>query len=266
MQIKYVVSTMVFWGRQHRFSLDQECELLRSLGFGVELWPNTGGLDECSYDRRNWPLLTAATEGMVVSMRSRNDTPTIEKWDEQIECAKLLNANIIADLKSLRVAQDGEIEDLDYLGDIVQMATDNEVKLCVETGRLDAVRHVWEKFPSLWYCLDTGFVSADSEHSFKEYIDALASRTAHLHLSENFGRYDNHKPLGCQCGIAREDWNYLLESLNKYNNVIIGSLEMTPCLPVEMIRRASSFLFDELKWPDKPKKSAEHSKAALKPD
>jgi hypothetical protein len=78
MRIKYVVSTMVFWGRQHRISLEQECELLRALGYGVELWPNTGGLEECLYDKRNWPLLTAATEGMLVSMRSRKDRKSVE--------------------------------------------------------------------------------------------------------------------------------------------------------------------------------------------
>ena len=35
MRIRYVISTMVFWGRQHGLSLEQECELLQTLGFGV---------------------------------------------------------------------------------------------------------------------------------------------------------------------------------------------------------------------------------------
>jgi len=266
MRIKYVVSTMVFWGRQHRLSLEQECELLKSLGYGVELWPNTGGLDDCFYDKRNWPRLVDATEDMLVSMRSRNDNPNIEQWDEQIECAKLLKANIIADLQSLRVSTNGQIEDWDYLNDIVRMAVDNDVKICIETGRLDAVKWLGDKIDSFAYCLDTGFINTDSEHSFKQYVDALAARTAHLHLAENCGCFEHHRPLGCQRGIAQEDWNYLLETLNKYDNDITGSLEMTPCTPIEMIRRSSSFLFDTLKWPDKPVKSAEHTKTALKPE
>jgi sugar phosphate isomerase/epimerase len=256
MRIRYVVSTMVFWGRQNRLSLEQECELLRSLGFGAELWPNTGGLDECSYDRKNWPRLAAATEGMLVSMRSRNDKPSVEQWTEQIECAKLLKANIIADLQSLGVGQSREVEDWDYLGEVVRTAEENGIKLCVETGPLDVLKQIGDRFDSVWYCFDTGFVSVDREHGFREYVDALADRTTHLHLSENYGRYDNHRPLGCQCGIARQDWDYLLEALNKYDNDIIGSLEMTPCIPLEMIRRASSFLFDVLKWPNRPQKSA----------
>ena len=51
-----------------------------------------------------------------------------------------------------------------------------------------------------------------------------------------------------------KDWDYLLQSLGKYDNEVIASIEMTPCTPVEMIRRSSSFLFDELGWPNKPKK------------
>jgi len=51
-----------------------------------------------------------------------------------------------------------------------------------------------------------------------------------------------------------EDWDYLLESLNKYDNDIVGSIEMAPCMPAVMIRQASEFLFDTLKWPNRPEK------------
>ena len=250
---------MVFWGRQSRLSLEQECDLLRSLGFGVELWPNTGGLDECYYDRKNWPRLAAATEGMLVSMRSRNDKPRIEQWDEQIECAKLLKANIVADLRSLGVGQNREVEDWDYLSDLVRMAEDNQIKLCIETGDLDAVKHIGDKFDSVWYCLDTGYAGMDREHGFRQYVDTLADRVAHLHLTDSYGNSDNHRPLGCSGGIAREDWGYLLGALGKYDNEVVASIEMTPCTPVEMIRRSSCFLFDNLGWPGRPQKPAKTS-------
>ncbi len=170
MQIRYVVSSMVFWGRQSRLSLEQECQLLKSLGFGVELWPNTGGLDECRYDRINWPRLIAATEGMLVSMRSRNDNPTLEQWAEQIECAKLLNANIVADLQSLGIRQGSEMHGWDFVGEVVKIAGENGVKLCLETGSLDKVRQVGEKFDSVSYCLDTGFANIDPQSRFREWL------------------------------------------------------------------------------------------------
>ena len=89
MNIEYVVSSMVFWGRENKLSFEPECQLLKSLGFGIELWPNNISLDECRYSEKNWPRLVNATEGMLVSMRSRNDTPDISQWAEQIECAQL---------------------------------------------------------------------------------------------------------------------------------------------------------------------------------
>jgi sugar phosphate isomerase/epimerase len=255
MRIDYVVSTMVFWGRQNRLSLEQECDLLKSMGYGVELWPNTGGLDECSYDRRNWDWLTAATEGMLISMRSRNDKPTIEQWAEQIECAKLLNADIVADLQSLRM-QGKNVDDGDFISEVVGMAQDEGVKICIETGPLDVLKEISGRFESVWYCLDTGFAKCDAEHSFNEYVDALAKKTAHLHLTDHNGSSDDHRPLGCSGGVNRNDLDYLLESLNQYNNDVIASLEMTPCTPVEMIKRSSYFLFDILGWPNRPQKNA----------
>ena len=259
MKIRYVVSTMVFWGRQNQLSLEQECELLRTLGFGVELWPNTGGLDECRYDKRNWSRLTAATEGMLVSMRSRNDNPSPEQWAEQIECAKLLRANIIADLQSLRI-KGRNSDNGDFVGEIIGMAQNEGVKMCIETGPPDVLKEIGDKYDSVRYCLDTGYASCDPEHSFIEYVDTLAERTTHLHLTENCGHCDDHMPLGCSGGVARREWDYLLKTLNKYDNEVIGSLEMNPCPPVEMIRRSSSFLFDELKWPNKPKKPSQGKK------
>ncbi|MGB7581824.1 MAG: hypothetical protein WBL85_05180, partial [Sedimentisphaerales bacterium] len=155
MKIRYVVSTMAFWGKQSRLSLEQECDLLRTLGLGVELGPNIGGLDECRYDKRDWPRLETATEGMLVSMRSRNDNPSIEQWAEQIGCAKLLKANIVADLQSLRM-QGKNADDGDFIADVVGMAKDEGVKLCIETGPLDMLKDIGRRFKSIWYCFDTG--------------------------------------------------------------------------------------------------------------
>ncbi len=253
MRIKYVVSTMVFWGRENRLSLEQECQLLVSLGFGIELWPNTGGLNECRYDRRNWPRLAAATEGMLVSMRSRNDNPTLEQWDEQLECAKLLNASIVADLQSLGISNGPEVSGWDFITEVVKLAELKNVKLCVETGKLPILLQITDKYPSIFCCLDTGSANLDNEFGFKQYVDDLAPRVAHLHLTDNYGQTDDHEPPGVRGGISRENWDYLLNNLCKYDNDVVGVLEMSPCMPVVMIRQASEFLFDELKWPNRPK-------------
>jgi sugar phosphate isomerase/epimerase len=245
---------MVFWGREHHLSFEQECDFLRSLGFGIELWPTIRGHDQCRYEKNNWQRLAEATADMPVSMRSRNDNPNLEQWQEQIECAKLFDSNIVTTLQSLGVREISEIEDWDFISQIVDIAKDNKVKLCVETGNLEAVKLLGEKFGSLRYCLDTGYANLDSKFGFKQYVDDLAEKTIYLHLADNYGHRDDHEPPGIRGGIPRKNWEYLLEALCKYDNDVIASLEMSPPAPDVMIHHAAKFLFDVLKWPNRPKK------------
>jgi sugar phosphate isomerase/epimerase len=193
---------------------------------------------------------------MLVTMRSRDDNPTLEEWDEQIECAKLLNAHIVTDLNSLGIPETHDLNGCDCAAEIIQLAQQNDVKLCIETGRLSLLKQVGKRFDSIWFCLDTGFANVNSEHSFKEYVDELSPRIAHLHLTDNYGSTDDHVVLGLNGQMSRENWEYLLYVLQNQDNDIIGSLEMCPPLPGVMIRQASEFLFDALKWPNKPQKTA----------
>ncbi len=121
------------------------------------------------------------------------------------------------------------------------------------------------KFESLWYCLDTGYANLDRECSFRQYVDDLAERVAYLHLCDNYGYRDDHERPGLQGGMARENWDYLFEVLNKYDNDLIGSFEMTPSMPAVMIRQATEFLFDELKWPNRPQKHPRHIEVIYNP-
>ena len=259
---------MVFWWRENNLSFEQECRFLSSLGFGVELWPNIKDQNECRYDRRNWSRLVDAVGDMLVSMRSRIGCPTLEQWSEQIECAKLLGADIVTDLRNLRIRDDVELDPSgagDFAAEVVKLAEENDVKLCLETGSLQTLRDVREKFESIWYCLDTGYANLDPQFGFNRYVDDLAERVAHLHLTDNYGRIDDHEPPGLRGGIPRKHWEYLLNALRKYDNDVIGSLEMCPCMPAVMIRQASEFLFDELKWPNRPQKQPGYAGVAYNP-
>jgi len=256
---------MVFWWRENNLSFEQECQFLKSLGFGVELWPNIKGQNECRYERQNWPRLIAATEDMLVVMRSHTGEPTLEQWNEQIECARLLGANIVADLRSLGIPDGSEPDSYDFAAEVVKLCEDNQVKLCLETGRLPMLQMVGERFESIWYCLDTGFANLDPEFTFKQYVDSLAPRVAHLHLTDNYGQIDDHEPAGLRGGISRENWDYLLNALSENDNDVIGSLEMCPSMPAVMIRQASEFLFDKLKWPNRPQRQPGYPSLAYNP-
>lgn len=266
MRIKYVVSSMIFWWRENHLSLEQECQFLKSQGFGIEFWPNIRGHDECRYDRKNWPRLMAATEDMVVSLRSAqsfNGGLNIDKWSEQIECAKVLNADIVTDLRSLGAANGSD--NPDFVAEVVNLAGQYDVKLCLDTGRLEDVLKIGEQFESLYYCLDTGFANLDRDFSLREYVDRLAPRIAHLHLNDNYGWIHDHQPPGLKGGIDKKDWEYLLDKLEKSDNEIIGSLEMCPAMPAVMLRQAAEFLFDELNWPDQPQKQPDLDATAYNP-
>ncbi|MFZ2147571.1 MAG: sugar phosphate isomerase/epimerase [Sedimentisphaerales bacterium] len=265
MQIRYAVSTMVFWGREHPLSFEQECQFLKSLGFGIELLPNIKGQSDCRYQRRNWTRLAAATADMLVAMRSRSDSPTLEQWHEQIECAKLLGANIVTDLQCIRIPDLPELNGCDFAADVVKMAEENDVKLCLETGRLPMLKKLGEKFESVRYCLDIGHANLDGEYSFRQYVEDLAPKVSHLHLTDNYGQTDDHEPPGLHGGISRENWDYLLKVLGKYDNDIVGSFEMCPCMPDVMIRQASEFVFDVLKWPNRPQKQPSYADVGYNP-
>jgi len=265
MHLKYAVSTMIFWWRENNLSFEQECHFLHSMGFGVELWPNIKGQNECRYERRNWPRLVEATRDMLVCMRSRIDGPTLEQWSEQIECAKLLDANIVLDLLSLGIRDGSELDSCDFAAEIVKLAEENNVKLCLETGNLQTLKDVGTKFESLCYCLDTGYANLDKEFPFKQYVDDLGERVCHLHLTDNYGQKDDHERPGIRGGIGRDNWEYLFETLDKYDNDVIGSFEMSPSMPAVMIRQATEFLFDELQWPNRPQKRNNHVEVIYNP-
>jgi sugar phosphate isomerase/epimerase len=187
-------------------------------------------------------------------MRARTDKPTLEQWAEQIECARMLDANIVTELQSLDIAPNVELNGANFAAEVVKMAEANDVKLCVETGPLPTMLSVGDRFKSLRYCLDTGYANIDSSYSFEQYVDALAPRVAHLHLTDNYGQTDDHEPPGLHGGIPRENWDYLLQALEMYDNDVVGAFEMCPCMPGVMIRQASEFVFDVLKWPNRPLK------------
>src|SRR3989339_1666860 len=249
MNIQYVISTMVFWQRENQVSFEQDCEFVRKMGFGIELWPNVCGLNECRYDRKNWQRLKSATDGMLVSMRSRIDSPTIDQWTEQIQCAQLLDANIVTDLDNLRIPRGTNGKTWDFASEIIAAADANGVRICLETGDLDTIIKAGRKYASIRFCFDMGFANCHPEHSFPQYVDCLAEKIAHIHLTDNYGSADDHEPPGIKGGIDRENWDYLLNKLSEYDNDIIGSIEMIPPTPENLIRQASEFLFNELEWP-----------------
>ena len=196
MKIEYVVSTMVFWWREHHLSFEQECEYLRNLGYGIEIWPTMRGHMDCRFAKRNWTRLKEATDQMTVALHSRDDGPTLADWDEQLQCAAMLKAPIVTDLSSLCVSEQLRVADWGFVKDVVTLADQHGVTICVENGDLQVLLELGEKFSSIRYCFDTGHANLNSNGYYKECVDKLSERIRFLHLTDNYGQLDDHEPPG----------------------------------------------------------------------
>lgn len=256
---------MIFWWRENHLSFEQECEYLRSLGFGIEIWPTMRGQMDCRFQRRNWIRLKEAAHDMTVALHSRDDGPNLGDWDEQLKCAQMLNAPLVTDLRSLCVCDRLGLADWNFARDVIALADQYDVMLCVENGQLDTLLALGEKFDSVRYCFDTGHAHLDENKQFKDYVDRLIERTRYLHLTDNYGRLDDHEPPGVRGGMEKSNWDYLLNSLQKQGIDVIASLQMIPAMPGTMIRHSSKFLFDVMGWPNRPAAKPGYDENAYQP-
>ena len=66
---------------------------------------------------------------------------------------------------------------------------------CVEASDL---KEVFSRFPTLKLALDTGHANIGSPRGKRivKLIEAFADRIGHVHVSDNFGKEDNHLPFG----------------------------------------------------------------------
>lgn len=265
MKIDYLVSTMVFWWREHHLSFEMECDFLKSLGYGIEIWPSIRGHNDCRFEKRNWSRLKDATNDMKVALHGRVDGPTLKEWKEQILCAKYLSAKMTTHPESLCISDTLDIADWDFAKDVVKIAQENDVPLAVEMGTLPAMLEIGEKLDYITYCFNTGHANIDEENSFKDYVDKLGDRVDFVHLTDNYGNIDDHQPPGIGSGIKKQDWQYLLDTLAKNGKDITAAFEMYPSMPGLLIKRAQDFMFNEMNWPNQPQKETGHEERHYRP-
>jgi len=89
---------------------------------------------------------------------------------------------------------------------IVEKAEDEGICLCLENlfpkydllFEPDEFTTVFEQFPELGFTLDTGHAHIDSKDGKRviEFIEKFGNRLAHIHISDNSGKKDDHLPIG----------------------------------------------------------------------
>ncbi len=92
------------------------------------------------------------------------------------------------------------------LAAVVQKAGELGLDLCLENmfprcqygvGAPDFIE-IFDQFPELKLTLDTGHANIGSSGSSRilEFIETFSDRIGHVHISDNFGKEDNHLPIG----------------------------------------------------------------------
>lgn len=92
------------------------------------------------------------------------------------------------------------------LTDIVSKAAELGITLCLENMfprsrfgvEVAEFNKIFSRFPNLMLTLDTGHAHIGSPRGKRtmKFIDAFADRIGHIHVSDNFGKEDNHLPIG----------------------------------------------------------------------
>jgi len=116
---------------------------------------------------------------------------------------------------------------LEYLEKAYKKAEELGINLCIEnmipnTGiyiEPDEFKEIFEKFKNMKFMLDIGHANIKTEknRSFK-FIEMFGNRLAHIHVSDNSGKEDEHLPIGC----GKIDFEDVMKTLKKlgYNSTI----------------------------------------------
>jgi len=103
---------------------------------------------------------------------------------------------------------------------ILNKATILGVTLCIENmfpqahflSKPHEFQEVFESFPDLRLALDIGHANlGDGKNKSSEFIHQYGYRISHIHANDNFGKEDNHLPVGA--GII--DFKKILKELNE---------------------------------------------------
>jgi sugar phosphate isomerase/epimerase len=95
---------------------------------------------------------------------------------------------------------------MESLAVIVRRAMDLGLNLCLENMfprtkfcvDVDDFKTIFKRFPHLRITLDTGHANIGSPRGKRilQFIETFPDRIGHVHVSDNFGKEDNHLPIG----------------------------------------------------------------------
>jgi len=203
----------------------QELEEIAIQGFDyVELTMDPPQSHHSSLKRQRKELLTALQNSQMLVICHLPTFVSIADLTESIRLASLREVleslDVASEFSPLKVVlhppyvtglgmfvyEQAKEYGLDSLSAIVEKANHLGLMLCMENmfakNHLlvapDDFEEIFKLFPSLKFTLDTGHANIRSNGGKRlfELITRFKDRLAHVHVSDNFGKEDNHLPIG----------------------------------------------------------------------
>ena len=248
-------------------SLEQVVAEVAAAGYGVELWPSWYSWEWTSPEREGMVAnridlyaeqerqrLAEILRGVRSSWHTDGDN-TIEGYNRKIDTVADVGSKVLV-VHASNLLLDGPDPDFDFAAEVLDYAREKNVKIALENaseGELEEDSSLWnlslmkraiERFDVLGICLDTTHVQKFKRFPLAEYIDVLADRICHLHISDALGDDVGIGRLHTQPGtgkIPAEDWRYLLDALREVGFAGEAVLEIKPLTPIRIAEQTEKY-------------------------
>lgn len=248
-------------------SLEQVVAEVATAGYGVELWPSWYSWEWTSPEREGMVAnridlyaeqerqrLAEILRGVRSSWHTDGDN-TIEGYNRKIDTVADVGSKVLV-VHASNLLLDGPDPDFDFAAAVLDYAREKNVRIALENaseGELEEDSSLWnlslmkraiERFDDLGICLDTTHVQKFKRFPLVEYIDVLADRICHLHISDALGDDVGIGRLHTQPGtgkIPAEDWRYLLDALKEVGFAGEAVLEIKPLTPIRIAEQTEKY-------------------------
>jgi sugar phosphate isomerase/epimerase len=246
MHIDYSISLWNYTHYASAPSLERILDLVRSQGYGIELWG--AWRDEPDlFDPVGIRRLKPALEGMRVSLHTAG-APTLELHRKQIDAARQLGAEVVVLHSDDLYLPGSKNLDVDLANQAVAYAQQAGVRLALENGQLPFIKNTFQQVDGLYFCLDVGHVYLTTE-TMASFLAAFKSRLIHIHLQDILSEPERGLPKTMKDhyipgtgGIPMPDWQLFSETLREIDFTGTAVFEIQPRQPLQTALLGKSFV------------------------
>jgi len=209
-------------------------------GFGVELWL-AWIADPDALNESHWHEIREMLDGAQVSLHTGLGRWDEEAFNRELDMAAALGARVLVVHEStLGPRSEDETVSTDCCRKAAEYARSKGVHIALENGTSDGLLTALDTTDEIEICLDIGHANL-SDGGVGHFLDTFGNKIGHVHLSDNYGRTDDHLVPG-DGYIAMNDWRNLLRTLQRadFSGAMVFELNTTE--PGKMAKRGREFI------------------------